>query len=203
MGVNGGSGNLITFQQLQDFYGGAHPISLSEYYRGGALVPSSVVNVVSNGAVSQALSARGISLSGNQAGVSISDNGSNDFTSYVEIRVRPSSSGSASYSGPSSYFSNDSITFAGNSSFALGGSGSFSLSANTDYTMVVDFVGFNDLSQAGANFSWSGLGEVTYTAVTRAVTSDVNSGTTNVNTSIPTSGQISMNQFNSPGTPSP
>lgn len=40
MGVNGGSGNSISFQDIQDFYGGSHPISISEYYRGGGEVPS-------------------------------------------------------------------------------------------------------------------------------------------------------------------
>ena len=41
MPVNSGSlGTTISFQDLQDFYGGTHPISLSEYYRGGAEVPS-------------------------------------------------------------------------------------------------------------------------------------------------------------------
>lgn len=40
MGVNGGSGNPISFQDIQDFYGGSHPIAFSEYYRGGGEVPS-------------------------------------------------------------------------------------------------------------------------------------------------------------------
>lgn len=30
----------ITFQELQDFYGGSHPISFSEYFRDGSLVPT-------------------------------------------------------------------------------------------------------------------------------------------------------------------
>ena len=41
MAVNGGSGNQIRFSELQSFYGGSHPIALSEYYRGGAQVPGS------------------------------------------------------------------------------------------------------------------------------------------------------------------
>ena len=45
MPVNvGGLGSDISFSDLQTFYGGAHPISLSEYYRGGAEVPSTAVS---------------------------------------------------------------------------------------------------------------------------------------------------------------
>ena len=33
---------VITFDDLQDLYGGVNPISLSEYYRGGGLVPNSL-----------------------------------------------------------------------------------------------------------------------------------------------------------------
>ena len=41
MPVNiGGRGSSISFMDLQDFYGGSHPISISEYYRGGGEVPS-------------------------------------------------------------------------------------------------------------------------------------------------------------------
>ena len=40
MPVNvGGLGSDISFQDLQNFYGGVHPISLSEYYRGAGEVP--------------------------------------------------------------------------------------------------------------------------------------------------------------------
>lgn len=45
MSVNvGGRGSPVSFQDLQDFYGGSHPISLSEYYRGGAEVPSTAIS---------------------------------------------------------------------------------------------------------------------------------------------------------------
>ena len=43
MGVNGGAGNEISFSDLQTFYGGSNPISLSEYYRGGSEVPGEQV----------------------------------------------------------------------------------------------------------------------------------------------------------------
>ena len=39
MGVNGGSGNSISLSEIQTFYGGANPASMSEYYRNGSNVP--------------------------------------------------------------------------------------------------------------------------------------------------------------------
>jgi len=45
MTVNSGSpGTEISLQDLQDAYGGSHPISLSEYYRGGVEVPSTAIS---------------------------------------------------------------------------------------------------------------------------------------------------------------
>lgn len=41
MAVNGGAGNPISFSEIQAFYGGSDPISISEYARGGDNVPSS------------------------------------------------------------------------------------------------------------------------------------------------------------------
>ena len=41
MAVNGGAGNAISFSEVQAFYGGSNPISISEYNRGGSLVPTS------------------------------------------------------------------------------------------------------------------------------------------------------------------
>jgi len=41
MAVNGGAGNAISFSEIQAFYGGSDPISISEYARGGDNVPSS------------------------------------------------------------------------------------------------------------------------------------------------------------------
>ena len=41
MAVNGGAGNPISFSEIRDFYGDDpnQPVSLSEYNRGGTLVP--------------------------------------------------------------------------------------------------------------------------------------------------------------------
>ena len=45
MAVNGGAGNSISFSELRDFYGDDpnQPVSLSEYNRGGTLVPQTFV----------------------------------------------------------------------------------------------------------------------------------------------------------------
>jgi|TARA_R100000149_G_C5860047_1_gene126210 hypothetical protein len=43
MGVNGGAGNTISFSEIQTFYGGSNPISISEYYRGGSEVPTNAI----------------------------------------------------------------------------------------------------------------------------------------------------------------
>lgn len=45
MAVNGGAGNPISFSELRDFYGDdpSQPVSLSEYNRGGTLVPQTFV----------------------------------------------------------------------------------------------------------------------------------------------------------------
>lgn len=40
MSVDGGAGNAISFSEIQSYYGGTNPISLSEYNRGGSFVPS-------------------------------------------------------------------------------------------------------------------------------------------------------------------
>lgn len=48
MGVDGGSGNPISFSELQTYYGGSNPISMSEYYRGGSEVPSTRTDTTTN-----------------------------------------------------------------------------------------------------------------------------------------------------------
>ena len=48
MAVNGGAGNAISLSELQSYYGGSNPISLSEYYRNGSLVPGDQVTAQSN-----------------------------------------------------------------------------------------------------------------------------------------------------------
>ena len=45
------SSGTLTFADLQAEFGGSHPISISEYYRDGALVPGNNTNVPTSGAV--------------------------------------------------------------------------------------------------------------------------------------------------------
>lgn len=55
MGIDNGAGTPIKFSEIQTFYGGEHPISISEYNRGGDLVPQSVTGaaVSDNGTASK------------------------------------------------------------------------------------------------------------------------------------------------------
>ena len=46
------SSGTLTFQAIQDEFGGSNPISISEYYRDGGLVPSNNTNVPTSGTVS-------------------------------------------------------------------------------------------------------------------------------------------------------
>jgi len=66
MGVDGGAGNAISFSELQTFYGGSNPISLSEYYRNGSLVPGDQVAAQSNtsGSSSQTIGQFTVTVSG-------------------------------------------------------------------------------------------------------------------------------------------
>ena len=72
MPVNTGSlGSTITFSDLQTFYGGSHPISLSEYYRGGAEVPSTALTGANPYTGTTSFSGSGTG-SGGSSGISVS-----------------------------------------------------------------------------------------------------------------------------------
>ena len=80
MGVNGGAGNAISMSEIQSFYGGSNPISLSEYYRAasGTEVPTTRTDTTTNtgitGLVAQGSSSgatTGSSLDGNQSRLTI------------------------------------------------------------------------------------------------------------------------------------
>lgn len=64
MAVNGGAGNAISFSEIQSFYGGSNPTSLSEYNRGGSLVPSSFAGSVTatTGTTSQTVGDFGVTV---------------------------------------------------------------------------------------------------------------------------------------------
>lgn len=67
MGVNGGAGNAISLSEIQSYYGGSNPISLSEYNRGGSLVPATKTDTTSNTGVSSTSNALNGSFSANQS----------------------------------------------------------------------------------------------------------------------------------------
>lgn len=78
MGVDGGAGNAISLSEVQTFYGGSDPISMSEYYRGGLEVPNIRTDTTTNtgvtGLVAQGFSSgstAGSSLDGNQSRLTI------------------------------------------------------------------------------------------------------------------------------------
>ena len=64
MAVNGGAGNAISLGEIQAFYGGSNPISLSEYNRGGCLVPSSFAGsaTATTGTTSQTVDDFGVTV---------------------------------------------------------------------------------------------------------------------------------------------
>ena len=65
MAVNGGSGNAISLGEIQAFYGGSAPTSLSEYNRGGSLVPSTFAGsaTATTGTSSQTVDDFGVTVS--------------------------------------------------------------------------------------------------------------------------------------------
>lgn len=93
MGIDNGAGTPIKFSEIQTFYGGEHPISISEYNRGGDLVPQSVTgaSVSDNGTASKQVDSFDVDVidvdgplqtAGAGNGVQISST-----TSYVKICV--------------------------------------------------------------------------------------------------------------------
>ena len=77
MGVNGGSGNAISLSEIQSYYGGSNPISVSEYNRGGSLVPATGTDT---GTVSA-------SLSGGNFGWRYGENTANGNLEEVTITI--------------------------------------------------------------------------------------------------------------------
>jgi hypothetical protein len=77
MAVDGGVGNAISFSELQTYYGGSNPISMSEYYRGGSEVPSTRTDTTTNTGVtalvnqSALFGTAGSGVDGNQSRLTI------------------------------------------------------------------------------------------------------------------------------------
>ena len=91
MAVNGGAGNAISFSEIQTFYGGTNPISLSEYYRGGSEVPGEQVAAQANtsGTADQTIGEFGVDVAT-----------TNSFTGTLSnevLRTQTQTSGGISY----------------------------------------------------------------------------------------------------------
>ncbi len=76
MGVDGGAGNAISLSEVQTFYGGSNPISMSEYYRNGSLVPGDLVAAQGNtsGSSSQTIGQFGVTVTPSFGSVNDSGN---------------------------------------------------------------------------------------------------------------------------------
>ena len=82
------SSGPLTFQAIQNEFGGSHPISLSEYYRNGGLVPSNNTNVAESGAINVGSFYDAV----NEIGVAVSSGASTynvqtAFSSYWNVTV--------------------------------------------------------------------------------------------------------------------
>lgn len=231
MPVNGGTGNAISLSEVQTFYGGSNPISMSEYYRGGSEVPDAAVgaasasgtasNTTSNIAVVVTTGSTSSTISGamDGAGPTITIDTGTAGGSTVVLTVTNNNAGEGSVGatrGGSTIVSTastatvtvndgDVLTFFENGN----ANGVFSyprlttaydltITNNTGQTVNMTMSPWSDDSsftngevatangQASNSWSWS------HPAVT---------GTGNTN--VPTSGVISLDTFNDPGTPAP
>lgn len=81
MSIGDGAGTSISFSQIQAFYGGVSPISISEYNRGGDLVPSnfSGTSTATTGTSSQTVDDFAVTVANDSTSQTIST-GANTFT---------------------------------------------------------------------------------------------------------------------------
>ena len=178
MPVNSGTaGTAISFSDLQSAYGGSHPISLSEYYRGGGEVPSSTTTT------STSVGALTTTTPGNPGSFVVTLNSSLSFVQVTQGGMGNHTvvqNGTQIYSASQDDLPTATLYFRGpayqsgdtpgNPPFALASSG------------TVGFSGFRLPASIG-----------------RRSISTVTTTTQN-NTNIPSSGTISLDTFNVPGT---
>lgn len=106
MGVDGGAGNAISLSEIQSFYGGSNPISISEYYRAasGTEVPTTRTDTTSNTGVSGNMDNSDVrpdgSFSGNQSSFSVTNanNTASSTSSSITINFQNSGTVTASVS---------------------------------------------------------------------------------------------------------
>ncbi len=99
MGVDGGAGNAISLSEIQSFYGGSNPISISEYYRAasGTEVPTSRTDTTSNTGVSGNMDNSNTrpdgSFSGSQSSFSVTNANNTDSGTSSSITINFQNSG--------------------------------------------------------------------------------------------------------------
>ena len=76
MAVDGGTGNTISLSEIQTYYGGENPISMSEYYRGGSEVPGTDTETTENTGITALVNqgssgTSGSAVDGNQSRLTI------------------------------------------------------------------------------------------------------------------------------------
>ena len=229
MGVDGGAGNAISLSEVQTFYGGSNPISMSEYYRGGSEVPSTATVVASNSD-----SGTTSATSGSVAAVVSNDSTSSTITGAgdVSFTIDTGSAGGSTVTisltnnntdeGQASLFRGgiqilatvgSTVTGTVNDGDSLTMSGSGNANPVFSYprlTRVYDMTLTNNTGQTLnlTSSPWGNDSTFTNGEVKTADNQSSNSWswshpavTGTFNTNVPASGTISMNIFNAPGTP--
>ena len=214
MGVDGGAGNAISLSEVQTFYGGSNPISMSEYYRGGSEVPSTVTSS-STGTMSISSAITGTPDSNFWDVFSWSAAGTLDFTiSFTSTRTGDPETtdalGILLAVVPAGVSVTTTVSGGAQTSFGTG------TIANNGQTLDRQFncaliVGAGEgtvtrrfqgtVSSGGAVYAAAGSISTRHSVTSNSSTTTT-STTTNTNTNVPTSGTINMNVFNAPGTAS-
>ena len=233
MAVDGGAGNPISFSEVQTYYGGENPISISEYYRGGDEVPgvSAIVAANSDSGTNSATSGNvavvvandstSSTISGNSnAGTQTMDTGTaggatttltwgnSQNEGSVGLEVNGTTVGNVGESTITTATLSDGDTFR---VFVSGGDG-FGIFSYTRLTRVYDMTLTNNTGSTLnlTSSPWGNDSSFTNGEVKTANNQSSNSWswshpqvTGDFNTNVPTSGAINMDIFNAPGTATP
>lgn len=131
MGVGSGAGNAISFSEIQAFYGGSNPISISEYARGGDNVPSSFAgsSTATTGTSSQTVDDFAVTVTERDGDlVQLTTSGSNQANAPFPINA---SSGSLTLLNTTSFVS-VTIVGQGTCNFFINGSNIGSVNVDND-----------------------------------------------------------------------
>jgi len=231
MGVDGGAGNEISLSEIQAFYGGSNPISMSEYYRGGSEVPSTATIVASNsdsGTTSATSGSVAVTVSNDSTSSTISGThiagtqtidtgtaggatttltwGNSQNEGSVGLEVNGTTIGAVGESTTTTATISDGDTFR---VFVQSGDG-FGIFSYTRLTRVYDMTLTNNTGQTLnlTSSPWGNDSSFTNGEVKTVDNQSSNSWswshpavTGTFNTNVPASGTINMNIFNAPGTP--